>query len=435
MRVSLANGTTVCRTGLGVALALAEVAGEKKKGQEISRASSHPFPARMPLSLAKHLIGRMTTPDAVVLDPMAGSGTTLVAAKQLGRNALGFDIDPLSYLVAATATRTHRQSEFDGLAQRILQRARKRIGPGKRSLPELRGQLPAEDQDFLKYWFPPQSQKQLFAISESISREPNGPAKDVAWIVFSSLIIAKSVGASYAMDISRSRPHKRGDKEIRLPFDSWERKFRIAVKRLPFVNDCRAMTSVRVRRGDARHLPVKGECADFVLTSPPYLNAVDYMRTHKFSLLWMGHRLADLREIRGTMIGSERGLFGPDGIPEALEHRLGQRIEDKARRSRVRKYLADMARSVREIARVLRPGGAAILVVGPTILNATRTDSADVLNQLGQAHGLDLISHVDRVISPRRRSLPAPADAAATNALGSRMRREIIVALRKPPAP
>src|SRR5206468_8905624 len=42
----------------------------------------HPFPARMPLSVASHLIGATTRPEATVLDPMAGSGTTLIAARR-----------------------------------------------------------------------------------------------------------------------------------------------------------------------------------------------------------------------------------------------------------------------------------------------------------------------------------------------------------------
>ena len=59
--------------------AIHEVSKSKSKGQQREPAWFHPFPARMPISLAEHLIGRITAPEAVILDPMAGSGTTLIA--------------------------------------------------------------------------------------------------------------------------------------------------------------------------------------------------------------------------------------------------------------------------------------------------------------------------------------------------------------------
>jgi len=46
-----------------------------------------------PLSLMGELVGLFTDPGDVILDPFAGSGTTLVAAKQAGRKAIGVELD------------------------------------------------------------------------------------------------------------------------------------------------------------------------------------------------------------------------------------------------------------------------------------------------------------------------------------------------------
>jgi DNA modification methylase len=49
-------------------------------------------PATYPLSLAEKIIKLFTHEGELVLDPFNGSGTTLLAAKNLNRNAVGFDI-------------------------------------------------------------------------------------------------------------------------------------------------------------------------------------------------------------------------------------------------------------------------------------------------------------------------------------------------------
>ena len=46
------------------------------------------------------MIEQSTNKGDVVLDPFAGSGSTLVAAKRAERNFIGFEIDPKFYEVA-----------------------------------------------------------------------------------------------------------------------------------------------------------------------------------------------------------------------------------------------------------------------------------------------------------------------------------------------
>jgi len=53
----------------------------------------HEHPARMPFRMAKDHIITWSNPSETILDPFMGSGTTLVAAKQLGRKAIGIEIE------------------------------------------------------------------------------------------------------------------------------------------------------------------------------------------------------------------------------------------------------------------------------------------------------------------------------------------------------
>jgi site-specific DNA-methyltransferase (adenine-specific) len=51
-------------------------------------------PTQKPLELVRRLVAAATRPDGLVVDPFAGSGTTLVACEALGRHWLGCELDP-----------------------------------------------------------------------------------------------------------------------------------------------------------------------------------------------------------------------------------------------------------------------------------------------------------------------------------------------------
>ncbi|HVU03381.1 MAG TPA: DNA methyltransferase [Polyangiaceae bacterium] len=58
------------------------------------------YPTQKPLKLLDRIVRAASTPTSRVLDPMCGSGTTLVAAKAAGRAAVGIDLSPLACEIA-----------------------------------------------------------------------------------------------------------------------------------------------------------------------------------------------------------------------------------------------------------------------------------------------------------------------------------------------
>lgn len=73
-------------------------------------------PAQKPVSLLKRLIEIFTDPGDVVIDPCAGSGTTLRAAQEMGRSAYGFEISKDFYRRAETEMLA-RQKDISGVQQ------------------------------------------------------------------------------------------------------------------------------------------------------------------------------------------------------------------------------------------------------------------------------------------------------------------------------
>ena len=133
---------------------------------------------------------------------MVGSGTTLVAARQLCRRAIGLDRDHLAVALARCACTSFDKARLERLQGSVLKHAVALTERKSFKIAKVHVGLPSEDIKFIRYWFPLRSQRELFALSEAIRTISNSGERDVAWVAFSSLIIAKSAGASYAMDIA-----------------------------------------------------------------------------------------------------------------------------------------------------------------------------------------------------------------------------------------
>lgn len=81
------------------------------EGRDIRDKVKHP--ATYPISLARKCIELFSHQGELVLDPFVGSGTTLLAARDAGRNAIGFDIHP-DY-VALSQQRLNRSQWHRGI--------------------------------------------------------------------------------------------------------------------------------------------------------------------------------------------------------------------------------------------------------------------------------------------------------------------------------
>ncbi|MGI5836163.1 MAG: DNA methyltransferase [Chloroflexota bacterium] len=83
-------------------------------------------PAAYPISLAQRVIELFTHRGELVLDPFVGSGTTLVAARDTGRNSVGFDLKP--EYVELARSRLEATARVDGVNQHVLCEDARNIG-------------------------------------------------------------------------------------------------------------------------------------------------------------------------------------------------------------------------------------------------------------------------------------------------------------------
>jgi hypothetical protein len=388
----------------------------------------HPFPARMAPELAIANLKELK-PQSIVLDPMMGSGTVVCYAAEFGHRAVGFDIDPLAVLMTKVWTTPVDDTAVALLMTKVLSHAKKLSGSVH--LPWI--DEDEETQQFIEYWFAEPQRADLRRLAYALSQLDQQclhtdklAAAAVLRLALSRIIITKNQGASLARDVSHSRPHKVAEVSRFEVLPAFEQSVSQVRRLLACLSP---IGNVNVGLGDARSLKSVGNGeVDMVLTSPPYLNAIDYMRGHRLSLVWLGHRLSELRHIRSNSIGSERRaeLARSVYLFEAIQEAMGP-VDELPRRyaSMVTRYAGDVYQFMSEIARVLKFGGKAILVVGNSCLKGIFIRNSDGVIKAASMVGLRLLRQVERELLMRSRYLPMPADA--DKPLGKRMRTETIL--------
>lgn len=390
----------------------------------------HAFAARFPPQLPALFIEALTKPGDRVLDPLMGSGTTVLEAHRLGRCGIGCDLDPLAVRQARVKTTPVDGDLVRAAGERVIAQARAALSNPQALDAELERRYEPSALAFLRYWFLPRTQRELLALLLAIEAVPQPAVRAFLEIAFSSIIITKSGGVSLARDLAHSRPHR----VAKTPKDAIDQFAARLAKNLALLDALpEGGPPPRICRADARALPFAAESVDLVVTSPPYANAIDYMRAHKFSLVWFGKSPAELARLRRRYIGSEfRGAEGVTLPPRTQDVVARVHRADPARGRILRKYYGEMTATLREICRVTRAGAAVILVVGSSTMRGIDTETHHCLREIAAAIGFETEEPVERRLDRDRRMLPARWNPGARTRIEQRMHREYLIAALKP---
>ncbi|MHA7275380.1 hypothetical protein ACX80O_02435 [Arthrobacter sp. Hz1] len=283
---------------------------------------------------------------------------------------------------------------------------------------------------FAEFWFAANQRTQLNRLARELDAVTDAAIREALQIALSRIIITKSPKASLAADTSHSRPHRVATES---DYDVY-RGFEGSVASLKKLLDQRVLTgSVEVIRGDARSLTLPSASIDLVITSPPYLNAIDYLRGHKMSLIWLGHTIAELRKIRSNSIGAERALDGDalkqvNNMIEFIKDSVDE--PDHLPLATITRYAHDLARFSQELSRVCKKGAEVITVIGNSTLRGNYIQN-DVLVRLAyEAAGFERQARIERELPENRRYLPVRTRDQSSS-MAKRMRSEVVLTVVK----
>jgi len=284
---------------------------ERERTKHVHRL--HPYLGKFIPQLVEVLLGRYFVTGQHVLDPFAGSGTTLVQALESGLDATGADIAAFNCLLMEVKTR--RYNPF--VLERELRAACERIG--ETSTEPLRG--------YMRAWFAPQAARELLGFRGLVDDYVNA---DVLRVVLGRAARSARRTRHFDLDFPRQtqreeywcHKHKRTCRPVgeaapflrRYGLDTLER-----IKAFSRVR-ARARQAV-VLHGDARELDFGGPF-DGVVTSPPYPGLIDYHEQHRYAYELL--RLDDCRELEvgAGAAGTSRAALEAysDGIVATLRN-------------------------------------------------------------------------------------------------------------------
>jgi adenine-specific DNA methylase len=116
----------------------------------------HPYTAKLIPHIPRYFLEKYTKKGEVVLDPFCGSGTTLLEARLLERNAVGIDINPLARLISDVKTTPINAEKLDSAIQSVKAQLKQDANATTVEFPNI------------DYWFGEHAQDELVRIKSSI---------------------------------------------------------------------------------------------------------------------------------------------------------------------------------------------------------------------------------------------------------------------------
>jgi DNA modification methylase len=287
---------------------------ERERTKHVHRL--HPYLGKFVPQLVEALLERYVPRGGSVLDPFAGSGTTLVQALESGYDATGVDVAAFNCLLMRV--KTARYNEF--VLESEIRDAIGRLAPVDESSQGL-----SLGHGYIGQWFAPRAAADLLAFRALVDEYEHA---DLLRVVLARAARSARLTTHFDLDFPRAprrepywchkhrrecRPVERAEHFIR----------RYALDTLARIKAFARVRSraheARILHGDAREVELRGPF-DAVVTSPPYPGLIDYHEQHRYAYELLGLDDRRSRELGAAAGGTSRAAIAAyaDGIVGVL---------------------------------------------------------------------------------------------------------------------
>jgi len=408
-----------------------------------------PWIAGFSSEFVKDALRRYLDGKGIVLDPFAGVGTTLIEAVLLGHDAIGFEINPYAALACRVKVNAHRivVEKLDSEIARFQTFYNENVSSG--APPK---SMPPKGFKTRDEFYSPLVLRKVLILQDFITTVQDSNLHDLFRLAFAATMVRYS---NYSYEPSLGRRVSAGKEEIH----DFPVAQAVLAKLTEMAQDIAWFQANLLGRevnvqiiNDSffqnRHYLAPAS-VDMIVTSPPYLNNYHYNRNTRPQIYWLGYaeRPQDLKHLEESNFGKywqtvrEQEYLGLDFSLSGTD--LAEKLETLRKLNSQRgiyggngwanyaaAYFNDCYRFAVGMKDVLKQDGAALIVIGNSILQGVLIPTDQYLGKIAESVGLELVG-IDIPRATRVGNSIIQSGVRVAKAQDSHQLYEAVVMLRK----
>lgn len=375
------------------------------------------YPARSIFLVPRAILASIDKKCINVLDPFMGSGTTAVETVIRGNNPYGLEMDPFARMVAEVSSTIFNINELNEIEKVFASLIGNWKTYDEAEVPNLRG---------IKRWFKNEDLSCLLKMKSAIMSIVPKKYQPFFMVTYADAIKPVSLMERQSLKPYISTKYPKVTKDVESSFIySFDVHF-IAMQEMLSTN--KATKRINWIGDDATNFQLESPIIDIAISSPPYINALDYTRCIKVESAFCGtidNNIAN--KLRERQVGHERRRA--QEISEVVKNYFSPYFDrivdcDKQRALTCQAYFNDMYKNLACVHNVLKKNGEYHVIIGDNTIKGEEIPTHEIIRQLALELGYECFGYYKYVIKDHRTSIPR-------NKKNSKIEYEHVIMLRK----